>query len=34
MDWNDLEKHFSSARLSRYRAASGGDVAKAVTDYS
>ncbi|MGV8497810.1 hypothetical protein [Pseudomonas aeruginosa] len=34
MNWNDLEKHFSPARLGRYRAARGGDVARAAADYS
>ena len=34
MNWNDLEKHFSSARLSRYRAARSGDTAQAAKDYS
>jgi hypothetical protein len=34
MNWNDLEKHFSPARLGRYRAARGGDTAKAAADYS
>ncbi|MBC3864325.1 Abi family protein [Undibacterium jejuense] len=33
MNWNDLEKHFSSARLGRYRASCGGDEAKAATAY-
>jgi len=34
MNWNDLEKHFSPARLGRYRAARGGDLARAAADYS
>lgn len=34
MNWNDLEKHFSPARLGRYRAARGGDATKAAADYS
>ena len=34
MKWNDLEKHFSPARLGRYRAARGGDATKAAADYS
>ncbi len=34
MNWNDLEKHFSPARLGRYRAARGGDAEKAAADYS
>jgi len=33
MNWNELEKHFSPARLGRYRAACGGDEAKAATAY-
>ncbi|ALZ82498.1 hypothetical protein [Aeromonas hydrophila] len=34
MNWNDLEKHFSAARLGRYSAARGGDTTKAAADYS
>lgn len=34
MNWNDLEKHFSAARLGRYRAARGGDEVKAAADYA
>ena len=34
MDWNDLEKHFSAARLGRYRSARGGDEARAAADYA
>ena len=34
MNWNDLEKHFSPARLGRYRAARGGDVGRAAADYA
>lgn len=34
MNWNDLEKHFSPARLGRYLAARGGDATKAAADYS
>jgi hypothetical protein len=33
MNWNDLEKHFSAARLGRYRASCGGDENKAATAY-
>lgn len=33
MDWNDLEKHFSAARLGRYRAACNGDESKAASAY-
>lgn len=33
MDWIDLEKHFSAARLGRYRASCGGDVEKAAQAY-
>ncbi|AVB17288.1 MULTISPECIES: Abi family protein [Pseudomonas syringae group] len=33
MNWSDLEKHFSSARLSRYRASCAGDEVKAATAY-
>jgi hypothetical protein len=33
MDWSDLEKHFSRARLGRYRASCGGDKAKAASAY-
>ena len=34
MNWNDLERHFSAARLGRYRVARGGDAAKALADYA
>ncbi|WP_342754847.1 hypothetical protein AAGQ96_03365 [Pantoea sp. MBD-2R] len=34
MDWDDLEKHFSSARLGRYRAARSGEKDKAAIDYA
>lgn len=34
MNWNDLEKHFSAARLGRYRHARRGDLTKAAADYS
>ena len=34
MNWNSLEKHFSPARLGRYRAARNGDAVKAAVDYS
>lgn len=33
MNWNDLAKHFSPARLGRYRASCGGDEALAVRSY-
>ena len=33
MDWNDLERHFSSARLGRYRAACHGDESRAARAY-
>lgn len=33
MDWRDLEKHFSAARLGRYRAACNGDEARAAQAY-
>ena len=33
MDWSDLEKHFSSARLGRYRAACNGDESRAARAY-
>lgn len=33
MNWNELEKHFSAARLGRYRAACGGDEGKAASAY-
>lgn len=33
MDWDDLEKHFSPARLGRYRVACGGDEARAANAY-
>lgn len=33
MNWRDLEKHFSSARLGRYRASCGGDEIKASAAY-
>lgn len=33
MDWNDLERHFSSARLGRYRAACHGDELRAAKAY-
>lgn len=33
MNWNDLEKHFSAARLGRYRAACGGDEVRAAQAY-
>ena len=34
MNWNELEKHFSAARLGRYSVARGGDTTKAAADYS
>lgn len=34
MNWNDLEKHFSTARLDRYRSRHQGDLAKAAADYA
>lgn len=34
MNWNDLEKHFSPARLGRYHAACAGNATKAATAYS
>lgn len=34
MNWNELEKHFSAARLGRYRAARGGDEIGAAGDYA
>ncbi len=34
MDWQVLERHFSAARLGRYRDARGGDLAMAALDYS
>ncbi|WP_345830880.1 hypothetical protein AAGR08_23385 (plasmid) [Pantoea sp. BRR-3P] len=34
MEWNELEKHFSAARLGRYLAARGGDEARAAQDYA
>lgn len=33
MNWSDLERHFSAARVGRYRAACGGDEAKATSAY-
>jgi hypothetical protein len=33
MNWNDLEKHFSAARLGRYRASCGGDETRAARAY-
>ena len=33
MDWSDLEKHFSAARLGRCRASCNGDVARAAKAY-
>lgn len=33
MDWSDLEKHFSPARLGRYRSACSGDEARAAKAY-
>lgn len=33
MNWADLEKHFSAARLGRYRTACGGDEARAANAY-
>lgn len=33
MDWSDLEKHFSPARLGRYRAACNGDEIRAAKAY-
>lgn len=33
MNWTDLEKHFSSARLGRYRASCDGDEARAAAAY-
>lgn len=34
MNWNKLEKHFSTERMGRYRAKRDGDVIKAANDYS
>jgi len=34
MRWNDLERHFSAARLRRYLVARAGDEALAATDYA
>ncbi len=34
MDWQVLERHFSAARLGRYRDARAGDLAMAALDYS
>lgn len=34
MNWNDLERHFSPARLGRYRTAQSGDIEKAASDYT
>lgn len=34
MNWNDLEQHFSPARLGRYRSARAGNTTKATLDYS
>lgn len=34
MNWKDLEKHFSIARLGRYQTARGGDLAGAALDYA
>ena len=34
MNWNDLEKHFSAARVGRYHAAYKGDTAKATGAYA
>jgi hypothetical protein len=34
MNWNDLEKHFSTPRLKRYRTARGGDETRAAVDYT
>lgn len=34
MDWTDLEKHFSHARLGRYRASCGGDQFRAAEAYA
>jgi hypothetical protein len=33
MNWTDLEKHFSAARLGRYRASCGGDEVRATAAY-
>ena len=33
MDWRDLEKHFSAARMGRYRASCHGDEARAAKAY-
>lgn len=33
MNWNDPEKHFSAARLGRYRASCGGDEDRAAKAY-
>ncbi|CUI06465.1 hypothetical protein LXA47_29600 [Massilia sp. P8910] len=33
MNWNDLERHFSTARLGRYRSSCAGDERKAVSAY-
>jgi hypothetical protein len=33
MDWSDLEKHFSAARLGRYRASCNGDEIRAARAY-
>ena len=33
MEWDDLERHFSSARLGRYCAKRNGDKSKAAADY-
>lgn len=33
MNWSDLEKHFSAARLGRYRASCGGDETRAARAY-
>lgn len=34
MNWNDLERHFSPARLGRYKAACGNDTAAAARAYT
>ncbi|MES2742314.1 MAG: hypothetical protein V4754_15385 [Pseudomonadota bacterium] len=34
MNWNDFEKHFSAARIGRYRAACGGDESRAARAYA
>ncbi|ORE47710.1 hypothetical protein BKN49_05800 [Pseudomonas aeruginosa] len=34
MNWNELERHFSTARLGRYSNARNGDKARAASDYT